>query len=107
MNSASIRRWHNGFNRHGGNFGCTRLYNTHFLDKTEAADYLNAEIHGQTVGFGGSMTLEELRLWERLSTHNTVYSHLHGYSLGPEAANVAVYISSVNGIAETGEIYLD
>lgn len=77
-----------------------------FLTKTEASDYLNAEIHGQTVGFGGSMTLEELRLWERLSTHNTVYSHLHGYSLGPEAANAQIYISSVNGIAETGEIIL-
>ena len=77
-----------------------------FLTKIEAADYLDAEIHGQSVGFGGSMTLEELRLWERLSTHNTVYSHLHGYSLGPEAANAQIYISSVNGIAETGEIIL-
>lgn len=77
-----------------------------FAAKDEAADYLDAEIHGKTVGFGGSMTLEELRLWERLGTHNAVYSHLHGYPAGPEAANAQVYLSSVNGIAETGEIVL-
>ena len=59
---------------------------------------------GRTVGFGGSMTLEAMHLWERLSAHNTVYSQLHGVPLGPEAAGAEIYISSVNGLAETGEI---
>lgn len=77
-----------------------------FATKDEAADYLDAEIRGKTVGFGGSMTLEVLQLWERLGTHNTVYSHLHDFPAGTEAANAQIYLSSVNGIAETGEIIL-
>ena len=75
-----------------------------FDTKEEAADYLDAAIDGKTVGFGGSMTLEAMNMWERLRAHNTVYSHLHGFPLGPEAAGAEIYISSVNGLAETGEI---
>ena len=69
-----------------------------------AADYLDASLDGRTVGFGGSMTLEAMDLWERLRTHNQVYSHLHGFPLGPEAAEAQVYVTSVNGLAETGEV---
>ena len=69
-----------------------------------AADYLDANLDGRTVGFGGSMTLEAMDLWERLRTHNQVYSHLHGFPLGPEAAEAQVYVTSVNGLAETGEV---
>ena len=69
-----------------------------------AADYLDASLDGRTVGFGGSMTLEALDLWERLRTHNQVYSHLHGFPLGPEAAEAQAYVTSVNGLAETGEV---
>ena len=69
-----------------------------------AADYLDSAIDGRTVGFGGSMTLEAMDLWERLRTHNQVYSHLHGFPLGPEAAGAQVYVTSVNGLAETGEV---
>ena len=69
-----------------------------------AADYLDGAIDGRTVGFGGSMTLEAMDLWERLRTHNQVYSHLHGFPLGPEAAEAQVYVTSVNGLAETGEV---
>ena len=69
-----------------------------------AADYLDGAIDGRTVGFGGSMTLEAMDLWERLRTHNQVYSHLHGFPLGPEAAGAQVYVTSVNGLAEMGEV---
>ena len=69
-----------------------------------AADYLDGAIDGRTVGFGGSMTLEAMDLWERLRTHNQVYAHLHGFPLGPEAAEAQVYVTSVNGLAETGEV---
>lgn len=77
-----------------------------FASKEDAASYLERTIEQKTVGFGGSMTLEEMRLWERLSRRNTVYSHLHGIPPGPAAANAQIYISSVNGLAETGEMVL-
>ena len=75
-----------------------------FATAREAADYLDAALDGKTIGFGGSMTLEEMDLYERLRTHNTVYSHLHGYPAGPDAATAQIYLTSVNGLAETGEI---
>ncbi|MBQ8849571.1 MAG: lactate utilization protein [Clostridia bacterium] len=81
-----------------------------FATAKEAAEYMNAQIDGRTVGFGGSMSLEEMGLYELLSEHNDVRWHQRI----PEgktskdvrvAANAAeIYISSVNGIAETGEI---
>ena len=75
-----------------------------FATAAEAADYLDSVIDRTTVGFGGSMTLEAMHLWERLGSHNEVYSHLHGFPLGPEAAEAAVYVTSVDGLAETGEV---
>lgn len=48
-----------------------------FETAKEAAEYLNSQIDGATVGFGGSITLEELGLYTLLSGHNTVFSHWH------------------------------
>lgn len=83
---------------------------TTFETASEAVEYLNKEIDNQTVGFGGSMTLEKMGLYERLDSHNQVFWH-HRIPEGKTstevrlAANGArVYISSVNGLAETGEI---
>ena len=44
-----------------------------FETAAEAADHLDRVIDQRTVGFGGSMTLEQMGLYERLSTHNQVY----------------------------------
>lgn len=81
-----------------------------FDTAAEAAAYLNGQIDGVTVGFGGSMTLKEMGLYESLAAHNEVFWHWQpaAGSTGPEAirsANTAeVYLASVNGLAETGEI---
>ncbi len=83
---------------------------TCFDTAAEAARYLNAQIDGKTVGFGGSMTLKEMGVYETLSAHNEVYWHWmlpEGKTAKDicEKANAAqVYLSSVNGIAESGEI---
>ena len=69
----------------------------------QAADYLDGELDGTTVAFGGSMTLTEMGLYPRLSAHNQVIWHWEGGST-QDAMSVQVYISSVNGLAETGEI---
>ena len=81
-----------------------------FETAKEAADYLNANIDGTTAAFGGSVTLEELKLYELLRTHNTVLSHWHPSEgvtpdeLRTRAAGSEHYLLSANGIAETGEI---
>ena len=81
-----------------------------FESSRAAAAYLNGQIDGVRVGFGGSMTVQEMGLYEMLAEHNEVFWHWRipeGKSpdeLRSEAAGADVYISSVNGLAETGEI---
>ena len=81
-----------------------------FLSAADAVEYMNTQIDGKSVGFGGSMTLEEIGLYERLAEHNRVCWHQRipeGKTAKEvrDAANSAeIYVSSVNGIAESGEI---
>lgn len=74
-----------------------------FATKEEAAGYLDREIDGVSVGFGGSVTVQEMGLFDRLKTHNRALWHWDKATLA-EAAAADVYIASVNGLAETGEI---
>lgn len=81
-----------------------------FTTKEKAVAYLCGEISGKTVGMGGSETIRQMDLFAALSKNNTVYSHanLENGRSAMETRQLAtaaqVYISSVNGIAETGEI---
>ena len=73
--------------------------------KEEAAAYLNGAIDGVSVAFGGSRTLDQMGLYEQLKEHNhTVWHWKDGVAVLPEAMQTDVYISSVNAMAETGEI---
>lgn len=81
-----------------------------FKTAAEAVEHMNSQIDGKTVGMGGSMTLDTIGIYEKLASHNEVFWHQRT----PEgktpneikaAANGAdVYLSSINGLAETGEI---
>ncbi len=81
-----------------------------FPTKEAAADYLDGQLDGRTIGIGGSQTVHQMGLYEKLKTHNTVYWH----DVVPEGMTVKetrraasaseVYISSVNGISEGGQI---
>lgn len=81
-----------------------------FETATEAADYIDNKTDGTTVGFGGSVTLEQMGLYERLITHNDVHWHHRipkertNKEVRISAATAEIYISSVNSIAKTGEI---
>lgn len=46
-----------------------------FGTAAEAVAYLDRKIDGETVGFGGSVTLEQMKLFETLQSHNTVFWH--------------------------------
>ena len=81
-----------------------------FATAKEAADYLNAQIDGTSVSFGGSVTLSEMGLFESLGKHNAIYSHwnvpdgMSADEVREKAATCAHYLLSANGLAETGEI---
>ncbi len=79
-----------------------------FAAAAEAADYLDSAIDNTSVGFGGSVTLEQMGLYERLERHDRVNWHWRPTVDGADARQAAMtaehYITSVNGLAETGEL---
>ncbi len=81
-----------------------------FATAAEAAEALNRRIDGKTVGMGGSVTIRQLGLLEKLSGHNTVYwleSPPDGMTVMETrraGCRSEVYVSSVNGISEAGDI---
>ena len=95
-----------------------------FADAKSAADYLDWSIDGKSVGIGGSMTIQGMGMFDRLRSHNVVYSHLNGFPTEQngelvygaptppdhraegfkQAAFADIYLASVNGLSETGEI---
>ena len=81
-----------------------------FATKENATEYLDSQIDEKNVGFGGSVTLQEMNLFRVLSTHNTVFWHdekpenMTVMETRAAASKAEIYISSVNGISEQGEI---
>ena len=78
----------------------------HFATGAEAADYLCAQIRDTTVGIGGSKTVDQLGLYDRLCQNNQVFWHWKtpGMATLQQANAAAVYLSSANAISEDGEI---
>jgi len=77
-----------------------------FSTGKEAADYLDTAIDGKSVGFGGSATLDALKIYERLAGHNRVVWHWKQEAAAArrEAMTTDIYLTSANALAETGEI---
>ena len=78
----------------------------YFETAEAAAEYLFSQLHGRTVGIGGSVTIGQLALYDRLCADNTVYWHgvCNTEEMKKCAAQAQVYLTSANAIAETGEI---
>ena len=78
----------------------------HFATGREAADYLDGAIDGTTVGIGGSKTIDQIGLYDRLTRHNTVWWHWRtpGFDTLDHALTAPVYLSSANAITADGQI---
>ena len=81
-----------------------------FDTKEAAVSFLNKELDNKVIGIGGSQTVEQMGLYEALVEHNTVYWHdrmpdnMSVMEVRQAAFRAPVYISSVNGISEQGDI---
>lgn len=81
---------------------------SYFDTANEAAQYLNRNIDGRTVGFGDSETLKSLKLYELLASHNQVADPQHcqeGSDFWKTARlclGTDIFLTSVNAISETG-----
>lgn len=75
-----------------------------FSGKEEAANYLQEKIVNRNLAFGGSMTLQQLGLYEKLKEKNAVLWHWQQTTaVLPLAQQADVYLSSVNGLSYNGE----
>lgn len=85
----------------------SRGFQTSFFSTAEeCCAYLNGVLDGRTIGFGGSQTVRDMGLYEELSTHNTCIWHWDKERgvIPKDATDAQVYICSLNGVAETGEL---
>lgn len=79
----------------------------HFTSGDEACKYLLGEIKDTTVGIGGSKTVDQLGLFDKLADNgNEVFWHWRtpGFDTLYKENAAKVFISGANAIAETGEI---
>ena len=74
-----------------------------FSTAKEAADYLSARIRETSVSIGGSITVKEMGLAERLRENNEVIWHwdIPGRETLLQARDAKVYLASANGVSET------
>lgn len=76
----------------------------------DACDYLDKQIDGKSVGFGGSVTLDQIGVLKRLETHNKVLYRFDNpdkktpLEVMKDALTADVFLTSANGVAQTGEI---
>lgn len=79
-----------------------RGFTTAYFDtKEQAAAYLAQETAGKSVSLGGSVTLDEMNLYEVLGEKSDVSWHWKGDGYRQDAE---VYMTSANALSETGEI---
>lgn len=69
----------------------------------EAKNFFAGALREKTIGVGGSMSVNQMGLTDLLRENNQVEYHLEGGDV-MKATRCQVYLSSVNGLAETGEM---
>ncbi len=75
-----------------------------FATATEASAYMEKTIEGETIGFGGSKTLQDMGLFDTLAKKNTMIWHWRNPADRNRYPEFTGYVTSVNGMAETGEM---
>lgn len=81
-----------------------------FSTAKEAVQYLDSVLNQEEIGIGGSVTIQEMGLYEELIKHNKVYwpwkplPDKSDQEMRELAHGAGIYLSSLNGVAETGEL---
>lgn len=74
----------------------------YFETKKEANNYIMENVKNKKVSFGGSITLQEMGLYELLSKNNEMHWHWKDKNDITQVADV--YFTSANALSENGEI---
>lgn len=87
----------------------SREFEARYFDRKEdAADYLVEQIHDTTVGIGGSLTIDQLNIYDRLCKNNTVYWHWKEKNdiIYKKEMEADVFLTGANAMSVAGEIVL-
>lgn len=82
----------------------------YFTSAEEAADYLDQSFRQEVIGFGDSATMNQMKLYERLSVHNIVYDPNQSedndafLEIAEKCLTTPVFLTSVNAMSESGEL---
>ena len=79
----------------------------HAATAEEAVQHVLEQVKNTSVGIGGSTTVDQIGLYDRLKENNEVHWHWKDGATAEvyrDAAEAEVYVSGVNGIAVTGEL---
>lgn len=76
---------------------------SYFETAAEARAYLAAQCAGQAVTFGGSVTLDQLGAFDALTAAGCTVNW-HWKNGGARVQDCDIYVTSANGLSETGEI---
>lgn len=76
---------------------------TYFERAADATAYLATACAGHSVSFGGSMTLDTLGAYDALTNAGAAV-HWHWKNGGVRVQDSEIYVTSANGLSETGEI---
>lgn len=78
---------------------------SHFSTGAEAAEYLCSALAGQSVGIGGSKTIDQIGLYDMLPAGSAFWHwRVPGDATYAAAASADVYLSGANAISADGEI---
>ena len=77
---------------------------SYFETGEEAAAHISSQLKGEVIGFGGSVTTQQLGLYDLLGKNNTVYWHWKNPQDKGRYGEFTVYICSANAASETGEL---
>ncbi|UZT82067.1 lactate utilization protein [Caproicibacterium sp. BJN0003] len=80
---------------------------SYFKTGAEAASHLVSQLHGKTIGIGGSVTIDQLGVYDQLTKENTVFWHWKqqpAKEVRASSLSAQVYLTSANAIAQSGEI---
>ena len=77
-----------------------------FATGAEAAEFLVQTLHNTCIGIGGSVTIDEIGVYDRLCESNEVFWHWknHAPETRERAGKAETYLCSANGVSENGEI---
>ena len=77
-----------------------------FATGAEAADFLVQTLHSTCIGIGGSVTIDEIGVYDRLSADNDVIWRWKKPTPDSRERGAAAetFLCSANGVSETGEI---